>query len=191
MRSRGGPATALPPWPGWIDAGFARAAGLRERWAEAGATPYDPRRRRPEAVARILDPGWLPILAAYDPSRSGYAAEVRHPLLDLRLIRFLLSVPPAQWYNDKALLRLWMRGRLPGRVVWRRKAPLAGDPLDARRKARGGEWLGRRRLGPAVRAWIDPARVPHWAGGDSRLPAHDTWLHIRPLALSLWLENTR
>ncbi|HEU4558090.1 MAG TPA: asparagine synthase-related protein, partial [Longimicrobium sp.] len=189
LRARGAPAAALPPYPEWIAPELERAAGLRERWSDAGATVYDPSLRRPEAVARTLDPGWLPILGRYDPSRSGYAAEVRHPLLDLRLIGFLLSVPPAQWYNDKALLRLWMRGRLPRAVVWRPKTPLPDDPVDARLRALGDGWLGGRRLGSAVARWVDPARVPAWAGGGAGFPKRDAWLHVRPLALSLWLEN--
>jgi asparagine synthase (glutamine-hydrolysing) len=188
-RARGSPGSALPPYPGWVAPDFARAAGLRERWAEAGGTAYDPARRRPEACARILDPGWLPILANHDPARSGFAAEVRHPLLDLRLVRFLLSVPPAQWYNDKALLRLWMRGRLPPAIVRRPKAPLAGDPVDARLRAFGDAWLGGLRLGAAVKEYVDPGRVPAWAGGgDPQAPTDEAWLHVRPLALSLWME---
>jgi asparagine synthase (glutamine-hydrolysing) len=188
LRARGGPA-ALPPYPAWLAPDFERAAGLRERWAEAGGTAYDPARRRPEAYARILDPGWLHILANQDPARSGFAAEVRHPLLDLRLVRFLLSIPPAQWYNDKALLRLWMRGRLPPAIVRRPKAPLAGDPQDARLHAFGDAWLGGRRLDAAVEEYVDPARVPAWAGGgDTRAPPGEAWLHVRPLALSLWLK---
>jgi asparagine synthase (glutamine-hydrolysing) len=189
LRARGGPEAALPPYPAWLAPDFERAAGLRERWAEAGATRYDPRRRRPEAYARILDPGWLPILANHDPARSGFAAEVRHPLLDLRLVRFLLSVPPAQWYNDKALLRLWARGRLPSAITRRPKAPLAGDPSEARRRAFGDAWLGGRGLGALVREFVDPARVPAWAGGGDRgTTAGEAWQQVHPMALSLWLE---
>jgi asparagine synthase (glutamine-hydrolysing) len=189
LRDRGGPHVALPPYPPWLAPDFTRAMGLRERWAEAGATPYDAGRRRPEVYARALSPGWLPILANLDPARSGFAAEARHPLMDLRLVRFLLSVPPAQWYNDKALLRLWMRGRLPPAIVRRRKTPLVGDPMDARRRAFGDAWLGGRRLGAAVEEYVDPARVPAWAGGgDRQAPDHAAWLHVRPLALSLWME---
>src|SRR5262249_43751390 len=185
----GSPAPPLPPYPEWIAPAFAEEMDLRARWAEAGATAYDPARRRPEAVARVLDPGWLTILARPDPHSPPGPVEARHPLLDLRLVAFLLSVPPAQWYNDKALLRLWMRPRLPAAVTRRRKAPLPGDPSDARRRLHGDAWLGGRRLGRAVEEYVDPARVPAWAGGRAEMPDRDAWLHVRPLALSLWLEN--
>lgn len=192
LRAHRGTAAALPPYPSWLAGDLERELDLRARWAAAGSTAYDDAHPRPEALARTLDPGWLPAFALYHPERSGFAADVRHPLLDLRLVRFLLSVPPAQWYNDKALLRLWMRGRLPEAVVRRPKAPLVGDPSDARLRAGGEAWLGGRRLGPAVEAYVDPARVPAWARGrDTTVPPRDAWLHVRPLALSLWLDSRR
>ena len=53
----------------------------------------------------------------------------RHPYLDLRVIGFLLSVPPVPWAREKLLMREAMRGRLPDAVLARRKTPLVGAPL--------------------------------------------------------------
>jgi len=56
--------------------------------------------------------------------------EPRAPLLDLRLIRFLLRVPPVPWCIDKELGRRAMEGLLPLTVLHRPKSPLIRDPLE-------------------------------------------------------------
>jgi asparagine synthase (glutamine-hydrolysing) len=114
---------------------------------------------------------------------------VRHPYFDLRLVRLALSIPPAQWYNDKGLLRIGMRGRLPARVLARPKTPLSGDPLGVRFGALGADWLGGRAADARVAPWVDLARVPALAGGASPEPPLDLSLDLRPLALSLWLSR--
>jgi len=107
----------------------------------------------------------------------------------VRLIRFLLSVPPAQWYNDKGLLAVAMRGRLPPAILRRPKTPLPGDPLAARLRAHGGAWLGGRTLGPEVEPYVDPERVPAVTGGRAPGTGEPLWLNLRPLSLSLWLRE--
>jgi len=104
-------------------------------------------------------------------------------------VRFLLSVPPVQWYNDKGLLRLGMRGRLPERLLRRPKSPLADDPLEVRLREQGPGWLGGRTVSEAVRPWVDPERVPRIAGGRSPREPQRLWEDLRPLALSLWLDR--
>jgi hypothetical protein len=82
-----------------------------------------------------------------------------------------------------------MRGRLPERLLRRPKSPLADDPLAVRLREQGAEWLGGRTVGPAVRPWVDPDRVPRIAGGRSPDEPLRLWEDLRPLALSLWLDR--
>jgi asparagine synthase (glutamine-hydrolysing) len=56
---------------------------------------------------------------------------VRHPLLDLRLIRFLMEVPPLPWFGNKTLPRVAYAGRLPAEVLNREKQTFPGDRLQA------------------------------------------------------------
>jgi len=57
--------------------------------------------------------------------------EVQRPYFDLRLVRFLLRLPPVPWCADKELLRVAMQGVLPEQVRCRPK-------ITAGRRARRG-----------------------------------------------------
>jgi asparagine synthase (glutamine-hydrolysing) len=187
---RGGPAGVIEPRiPEWIDPDFARRVGLAERLASPPGPAFAPHPLRPEAVEAMAGPLWPALFASRDPGATGMTLELRHPFFDLRLIRFLLSVPPAQWYNDKGLLLAAMRGRLPEAILRRPKTPLPDDPLAARRRAHGAAWLGGRTLGPEIEPYVDPARVPAETGGRAPGPGDPLWLNVRPLELSLWLRD--
>src|SRR5260370_14508109 len=57
------------------------------------------------------------------------AVETRYPFLDLRVVKYLLSLPMFPWFFQKMLLREAMAGRLTERVRTRPKTPLLGDAL--------------------------------------------------------------
>jgi asparagine synthase (glutamine-hydrolysing) len=177
--------------PRWVDAGFARRTGLHERVAAWNAGPRIIHPLRPEAYEQLVAPLWPGMFLSYDPGVTGTPVEVRHPYFDVRVVRFLLSIPPSQWYNDKGLLRIGMRGRLPERLLRRPKSPLADDPLRVRWQEQGDAWLGGRRVKEAVAPWVDVGRVPAAAGGRSPEPPEQLWQEIRPLGLSLWLSAQR
>lgn len=177
--------------PVWIAPELARRVELAARIAAQNAPGDDPHPLRPESAAQVVSPFWPPLFADYDPGVTGTPVEVRHPFFDLRVVRFTLAVPPAQWYNDKGLLRIGMRGRLPSPLLRRPKTPLREDPLEARRRAQGEDWLAGRTLGDEVAPWVNVARVPRAAGGrDEDLP-DPLWPHLRPLGLALWLRRQR
>ncbi|HEX8241852.1 MAG TPA: asparagine synthase-related protein, partial [Longimicrobium sp.] len=184
--TRQGGTAQIPPW---ISADFAHRVGLRERVAEQNAWTAPPHPTRPEAYEQLAAPLWPFLFNYQDPGVTRIAVEHRHPFFDVRLVRFLLSVPPAQWYNDKGVLRLGMRGLLPEAVLRRPKSPLPGDPLQVRRRRDGDGWLGGRTLGPEVEPYVDVARVPRAAGGRGADDGEPLWMQLRPLALSLWLRG--
>lgn len=176
--------------PEWIDADFARRMDLGARMEAFAAPPADPHPLRPETEEQLASPFWPAIFAGYDAGFTGMPLEVRHPFFDLRLLRFVLRVPPAQWYNDKGLLRIGMRGRLPEPLLRRPKTPLRADPFEVRLREQGGTWLGGRRLGTEIAPWIDAARVPKIAGGGGEGVPEPLWPHLRPMGLSIWLRRT-
>jgi asparagine synthase (glutamine-hydrolysing) len=189
LAARRGTAGWAAEAPRWMAPAFAARVGLGERLAAWNARPAPPHPLRPEAARELSSPFWPALWAAWDPAATGLPIELRHPYFDLRLVRLALSIPPAQWYNDKGLLRIGMRGRLPARVLARPKTPLAGDPLEARLRDRGADWLGGRRVDARVAPWVDPSRVPAIAGGASPEPSASPYDDLRPLALSLWLAQ--
>ena len=201
--ARGGPKPREMEVPRWIDPHFAERVGLKGLVGAWSAPPPSPHPLRPEAHAALANPYWRPapygmlanpfwstLFGVWDPGVTGVPIELRHPFFDLRVIRLALSIPPAQWYNDKGLLRIAMRRRLPAPLLARVKTPLADDPLEVRFRAGGAGWLGGRTADAArVAPWIDLSRVPRLAGGLSGEAPRRLHEDLRPLALSLWLAD--
>jgi asparagine synthase (glutamine-hydrolysing) len=189
LESRGGSKPPPVDPPGWLDPEFAARVHAAERLRARSAEPASAHPLRPEAHAALSNPFWPTLFGVWDPAVTGVPIELRHPFFDLRLIRLALSIPPAQWYNDKGLLRIGMRGRLPAPLLARPKTPLSGDPLRVRLKALGAEWLGGRTADARVAPWVDLSRVPRLAGGAADQAPRRLHEDLRPLALSLWLAH--
>ena len=116
--------------PAWLDPEFER----RTRAESAGPTlaaslpthPFHPR------AYRSLHSGyWATVLEEEDAGWTSVPLETRAPFLDLRVVRFLLRLPPVPWCMHKKLTREAMVHRLPAVILKRRKSPLPGDPLQA------------------------------------------------------------
>jgi asparagine synthase (glutamine-hydrolysing) len=106
----------------------------------------------------------------------------------LRIVSYLLAIPPLPWCIDKHILRRAMRGILPNAIRVRAKAPLAGDPLRAKLLESGGQRLDQFDASPDLARFVNRSIIPSLAGGrDSDNP----WLHIRPLCLDFWLRKVR
>lgn len=191
LAARGGPHPREADPPGWLDPGFAARVGLAERLAAWRVPRVSAHPLRPEAHGLLSTPFWPILFALWDPGTTGIPIELRHPYLDLRVVRLALSIPPAQWYNDKGLLRIGMRGRLPERLLARPKTPVRGDMLAVRAATLGPGWLDGHAADARVAPWVNLSRVPRLAGGASGAPPRRLYEDLRPLALSLWLANHR
>jgi asparagine synthase (glutamine-hydrolysing) len=171
-------------YPRWLDQDFASRFQLRERYEENGRLWTAALRHplRPEAYRSFDGPTWDYFFSQCDAQAIGTAAEMRHPFLDLRLLRFMFSVPGIPWCRDKYLVRRAMRRALPAPVLKRPKTPLTGDP----------QWEGALRLGlptlrPAARLekYVDIMAVPNQVNQDMMT----FWADLRPHALNYWLRN--
>jgi asparagine synthase (glutamine-hydrolysing) len=115
---------AIPPW---ISRDLAIRVHLEDRWRSVMRPAVSPHPTRPVAYFSLQLPLWQDLFDSWDPSYTGVALDVRHPFLDLSLLRFLLSVPVIPWCRDKHLLRYAFRDDLPEAVRRRKKTPLAGS----------------------------------------------------------------
>ncbi len=129
LRWRGLPTADSGPYPNWLEPNFESRARLRERWQEIMGEPAPEHPDRPEAYACVSQPEWAGYFEANDAGCTRILLEVRHPLMDLRVLRFMLRLPTLPWCADKELLRVAMRGDLPESILRRPKSPLAEDPL--------------------------------------------------------------
>jgi asparagine synthase (glutamine-hydrolysing) len=130
-QDRRGALPEAPPLPEWINPDLARRLNLDDRWRHWHQTVPEHDHghpNRPLAAYHLDQPLWPSTFDNYDAGATGRPMEARHPFFDLRLIAFMLRVPPLPWCINKTLLRQAMRGRLPESVRWRPKAPLAGLP---------------------------------------------------------------
>ena len=176
-------------FPPWIAPELVSQLGLRERWLEFSvdrATP--PHANRPAAHASLLHPRWAHSLELQDPGVTRSTVEVRHPFLDLRIVEYVLGLPPFPWTYQKSLLRTAVAGRLPEDVRLRPKTMLAGDPVKENLKRDQGPRLGRAHWTEQIRKYLTAEAVPVLNG------AHDSGeinSILRPFCLNFWLQSER
>jgi asparagine synthase (glutamine-hydrolysing) len=139
---------------------------------------------RPAAYASFCGPEWEALFRGFDAEETGTPLEVLHPYVDLRLLRYLLSVPPIPWCRSKLLIRRAMRAELPDAVLSRSKSGMTGDPDYETIKSVGLPPLTANVL---LSQYVDPARIPEVSGSSMIAFRAD----FRPRALNYWLSNLR
>jgi asparagine synthase (glutamine-hydrolysing) len=149
---------------------------------------------REPSVRSFASPAWALVFDGYDPGCTGRPLEVRHPLVDLRLIRFALALPAVPWCVDKHLLRRCLDVALPAEIRARPKTPLPADPAAALHRRDGlrsslPEWRS-----PLLSAFVDVAAVEEALARDNdnrenrdNRDDNDLWPLLRTVALGAWL----
>ena len=84
----------------------------------------------PKAYTSVQLPSWQALFEGEDTGVEGPSFEMRHPYFDLRMLRFLLALPPLPWCRSKYLFRRAMRGALPGAILKRKKSSHPGDQVS-------------------------------------------------------------
>ncbi|HEU4366666.1 MAG TPA: asparagine synthase-related protein [Methylomirabilota bacterium] len=177
------PVTAAP---GWLTADLVTRLERRPRAAALDAEPPPVHPTRPAAYDLLTSSDWPSIFESYDAGTTGVPVAVRHPFFDVRLVRYLLAIPPIPWCFDKTILRLAMRGLLPESVRLRPKAVAAGDAVVALLRRPAAQWVDRFEPAPALGAYVRRDRVPRVHGEDDSTSA---WTGLRPLCLNYWLAS--
>jgi asparagine synthase (glutamine-hydrolysing) len=173
-------------YPDWLEPGFERELGLRDRWRELQqpAKPVHP--LHAEGYASLTGAFWPAAFEIEDAGVTGVPVESRAPLLDQRLVRFLLRVPPVPWCMNKELLRTAMHGLLPREVNVRKKTPLQGDPLLLHAEKSGWRAVlsngACEKLGNFVNCKVLSATSRPALGLT-------LWADLRPIALNYWLKS--
>jgi asparagine synthase (glutamine-hydrolysing) len=176
-------------FPKWLAPEFVERMNLRERWSESTfvrATPAHP--IVPAAHASLTGPQWSHSHELQDPGVTRSLTEVRHPYLDLRIVDYVLALPPFPWAFQKTLPRAAAAGRIPESVRMRPKTLLAGDPLAETLKRPESAWVNRARWSEQIRAYVNPSTMQELNG---RANFEDTLSAIRPLCLNFWLQSER
>jgi len=173
----------------WIAPDFARRVDLPARLEQGQrvlASQGHP--VLPTAHASLSLPQWPRFFELSDPGVTHHLIEVRHPFIDLRVVNFLLAVPPFPWAFQKRLLREAMAGRLPESVRGRPKTPLAGNPVAEMLRRPEASWVDHAQWSEQARVYINPDSLPVLQ--NQKNPEHVN-AAIRPLCLNFWLQSMR
>lgn len=175
-----------PVYPTWLNRAFTTRLDLRARWEQMNEQPLSGHPIRPHAYRILTSPSWPSRFEGYDPGGTLFPVEARHPLVDLRLVNYLLSVPPVPWCVNKELLRVAMHGVLPASVRLRPKASVAGYPYLELLRQPDAQWVDNFDATPELTKYVDRDAVPQVAGEED---PNETWMNLHPLSLNFWLRN--
>jgi asparagine synthase (glutamine-hydrolysing) len=178
-----------PDFPAWFAPEFARRLDLKGRWKEVNDTqPSLTHPLLPRAHASLSLPAWSQFFELENPGVTRCAVEVRHPYLDLRIVNYVLALPPFPWAFEKTLLREAMVGHLPESIRRRPKTPLAGDPFVEILQRKESAWLDQPHFGDEIERYVDRSALPTLCGErDSERAA----VAVRPICLNFWLQSAR
>lgn len=185
-RQRHGRSQPDAGFPGWLNPDLAARLELRARWQRLNqaARPKEP--VRPEAYACLANPFFQVFFENYDTGTMRIPVEFRHPLLDLRLLSYALSLPPLPWCVDKIMLRELAKGRLPDLIGRRPKTPLAGYPDLALVRRPGSRWLDAFAPCQELSVYVRREGIPPLT---TETDLQRLWMNLRPLSLNFWLQK--
>lgn len=170
--------------PAWLAPELCARLPLEERWREHHQAAPTVHPLRPAGYAALLAPEWPELFASLDPGATGVPVEFRHPYFDLRVVRFLLRLPPVPLCTDKEIVRVAMRGLLPDEVRLRPKTPLPAEPVPLLLRQNPDRWWNHIAPSPRLARYVEWSRVPHLTGDEDYSEA---WRHLLPVSLNLWL----
>lgn len=166
--------------PRWIRRDFAESLHLADRANALGLGGDESHPWHPAAIASFTSPIWQTFFDEHAFDASLGDIEWRYPYLDLRVLTFMLSVPPLPWGWKKRLIRASMQGRLPAEVLAREKTPLPAYPQAAMIRPVGLPELSKT---SEVRRYVEPQFL---AGTDA--PNNDLESTLAVHAFDHWLE---
>jgi asparagine synthase (glutamine-hydrolysing) len=176
------------PFPPWLNEDFSKRLGLRERWRDMNAERPLAHPLRPHAFQILYSPSWDSLFTQYDAGTTSLRLEVRHPLIDMRMVEYLLGLPIIPWLLDKAILRKAMVGILPEAVRLRPKSPLAGDPGLLLRHTKKFQDIDDFQPISALLSYVDRKSIPRIT---EAIDGNQLWINIRPFSLNQWLVHSR
>ena len=172
--------------PVWLRPNFVERLNLLDRLQELHGKPHSEHPNHPWAYAMLSGPFWPNVLEGEDAAWSGVPLEARAPLLDRRMIRYLLRLPVIPWCMDKQLVRRAMVGRLPAETLTRPKVPLPEDPVLLHLRKRQWKPELPEKLSAEVREIVDREQLEHCMQGEH---TEETLSFLRPVTLDSWLKR--
>jgi len=177
-------------YPRWLAADFARRLNLPERAKQWSRLPRDssPHPVLTAGHGSLSAPHWSQLFELQNAGVTHCPVEVRHPFFDLRIVNYLLALPPFPLFFEKKLLREAVAGRLPESIRTRRKSPLAGDPLIANFRRLPTDWMDQQTWSEEIEPYVDSSVL---AAFRSETLWANVETNVRLLCLNFWLQSAR
>jgi asparagine synthase (glutamine-hydrolysing) len=177
-------------YPPWLAPDFARRLSLKDRakeWSELPA--FRPHPILPKAHVSLSLPQWSAMFEQENPGLTRCPVEVRYPFLDLRVVNFLMALPPFPLFFEKKLLREVVVGRLPESVRTRPKTPLTDNPLLAHLNRRSQtSSTGQIEWNAEMDFYVNRSALTTIRGDANWEQAQAS---VRPSCLNFWLRSAR
>jgi asparagine synthase (glutamine-hydrolysing) len=186
LRQLSGPGDPFVGYPEWLNDDFVTRANLKQRWLELNNRSKNTEHPvHPNAYESLHDGYWAGVLETEDAGWNRVLLETRAPLLDLRVLTFLLRLPPVPWCIDKGLSRRAMRDYLPSDIVKRPKTPLKINPIE--RAWNSGDCLAGLPLNPSgpIELFVNWSK---WCETLYHSKGSVNSVILRPASLFLWLN---
>jgi hypothetical protein len=174
-------------YPEWLHPDFQERMALPKRWQELRRRCDKSHPWHPDAASGVNGGFWSTVLENEDAGWTWTALESRAPLLDMRVQRFLLRIPPLPLCVDKELLRRTVLGYLPEEVRLRPKTLPSGDLLDLQRK--NGTWhpLPLPSANETILEFVEWRRLEI---SIQRANVASLWRDLRPVSLLYWFQGS-
>ena len=172
--------------PVWIDQTFADRFNLRERLERLNKMQEPIHPTRPEAYNHLAAIYWANSFEQADPGWTLIPVEYRYPFFDIRLVNYLLAIPPIPWFAHKEILRRAMEGNLPETVRLRPKTALAGDPFIEVINQSDSNWIDQFAPMHRLNKYVNRSAIPQIA---QEKDIYKLWLNTRPVSLNYWLKG--
>ena len=174
--------TGGPHYPEWLNRSLESRLSLRDRWSTVRSGSVLKHPWRPHGYASLHNPLWQTTFENFDIGAARSSHEMRYPFVDIRMLRFLLSVPVLPWCRSKRLLRVAMRNKLPNQILRRKKTA-----TESSKVFKYMEDFCQLPLVPTIDLanYVNFDRVPRAMCSDS------TESNLRVRSLNHWLQHSR
>ena len=120
---------AVREWyPSWMRPHMEERYDLRRRWMDAYVRCDNAHPTRPQAYEGLTNHTFPNMCEQFDPGWHKAPLEFRHPYLDVRVLRFMLTLPAVPWCGNKLVMRKAVEPLLPAECASRPKTPVHGQP---------------------------------------------------------------
>lgn len=172
--------------PTWFNSDKVKQLNLYERYQKMSAETIDYISR----YGMANSPFWSNLFEQFDSGCTGIPVKHYYPFFDLRLVNFLVSIPPVPWLVNKNILREAMKGRLPEAIRTRKKIVFqAPDEYTQGMRDTAGLWISDLlKNTPGLAEYVNTAELLRFLQSE----AIDTGKLLeveKTLAVAYWLQS--